>query len=74
MITPRFISLFTVVAVYFLDRRENKHIKSLFDWVPAILPAYVIPALISVILSADSNRQRFTITAKIFLYPLPILP
>ncbi len=34
MLAPWLISTFTVVAVYFLDRWENKYIKSLFDWVP----------------------------------------
>ena len=47
MWAPWIISGFTVIAVYYLDRWENRHIKSLFDWIPAILLAYIIPALIS---------------------------
>ncbi len=73
MITPWLISLFTVVAVYFLDRWENKHIKSLFDWVPAILLAYVIPALISVILSADFSQATIHNYSKDFFIPLAII-
>ena len=53
MLAPWIIAAFTVIAVYYLDRWENKHIKSLFDWVPAILLAYIIPAIISFVLDAD---------------------
>ncbi|ALM08546.1 hypothetical protein SB49_12565 [Sediminicola sp. YIK13] len=73
MITPWLISLFTVIAVYFLDRWENKHIKSLFDWVPAILLAYVIPALISLILNADFSQGTIHNYSKDFFIPLAII-
>ncbi|MEJ1221387.1 DUF819 family protein [Sediminicola sp. 1XM1-17] len=73
MIIPWLISLFTVIAVYFLDRWENKHIKSLFDWVPAILLAYVIPALISVILNADFSQRTIHNYSKDFFIPLAIV-
>ena len=56
MITPWIIASFTVIAVYLLDRWENKHIRSLFDWVPAILLAYIVPALISYVLHADYSQ------------------
>ncbi len=73
MIIPWLISLFTVVAVYFLDRWENKHIKSLFDWVPAILLAYIIPALISVILNADFSQGNIHNYSKEYFIPLAII-
>ncbi|MDB4004792.1 hypothetical protein N9460_00270 [Flavobacteriaceae bacterium] len=41
------ISLFTIVVVYFLDQSKIKALAAVFDWIPAVLLAYVIPALIS---------------------------
>ncbi|MEB8328352.1 DUF819 family protein [Flavobacteriaceae bacterium KMM 6897] len=73
MITPWFISLFTFVAVYFLDRWENKHIKSLFDWAPAILLAYIIPALISFVLHSDFSQDTIHNYSKEYFIPLAII-
>tara|TARA_R110002050_G_scaffold16719_1_gene50507 strand:+ start:159904 stop:161034 length:1131 start_codon:yes stop_codon:yes gene_type:complete len=72
-ITPWFISLFTIVAVYFLDRWENKHIKSLFDWVPAILLAYIIPALISFLFKVDYSQAPIHSFSKDYFIPLAII-
>lgn len=71
--TPWFISLFTVIAVYFLDRWENKHIKSLFDWVPAILLAYIIPALISFLFNVDYSQAEIHNFSKEYFIPLAII-
>ena len=73
MITPWLISLFTVIVVYFLDRWENKHIKSLFDWVPAILLAYIIPAIISYVMSADFSQAKIHNFSKDYFIPLAII-
>ena len=73
MYTPWVITLFTVVAVYFLDLWENKHIKSLFDWVPAILLAYVIPALISFLMDADYSQAAIHDFSKDYFIPLAIV-
>ena len=72
-LTPWFISLFTVIAVYFLDRWENKHIKSLFDWVPAILLAYLIPALISFLFEVDYSQAAIHNFSKDYFIPLAII-
>ena len=73
MLTPWLISFFTVVAVYFLDRWENKYIKSLFDWVPAILLAYVIPALISYLMDVDYSQADIHNFSKDYFIPLAII-
>lgn len=73
MLAPWLISTFTVIAVYFLDRWENKHIKSLFDWVPAILLAYIIPAIISYILDADYSQAAIHNFSKDYFIPLAII-
>lgn len=73
MLAPWLISTFTVIAVYFLDRWENKHIKSLFDWVPAILLAYIIPAIISYVLNVDYSQANIHNYSKDYFIPLAII-
>lgn len=73
MLAPWLISAFTVIVVYFLDRWENKHIKSLFDWVPAILLAYVIPAIISFLLNVDYSKADIHEFSKDYFIPLAII-
>lgn len=73
MLAPWLISTFTVIAVYFLDRWENKHIKSLFDWVPAILLAYIIPAVISYVLNVDYSQANIHNYSKDYFIPLAII-
>ncbi|GAB5474584.1 MAG: DUF819 family protein [Maribacter sp.] len=73
MLTPWLISTFTVIAVYFLDRWENKHVKSLFDWVPAILLAYLIPAIISYVLDVDYSQAIIHDFSKDYFIPLAIV-
>jgi len=73
MITPWLITIFTVVAVYYLDKWENKHIKSLFDWVPAILLAYLIPAGISALLGQDFSQAEIHTYSKNYFIPLAIV-
>jgi uncharacterized membrane protein len=73
MLTPWIISTFTVIAVYYLDRWENKHVKSLFDWVPAILLAYIIPAIVSYILNADYSQASIHNFSKDYFIPLAVI-
>lgn len=70
---PWLISGFTVVAVYFLDRWENKYIKSLFDWFPAILFAYLIPAGITALLDMDYSQDEIHEYSKLYFIPLAII-
>jgi len=71
--TPWIITTATVIIVYFLDRWENKHIKSLFDWVPAILLAYLIPAGLSAILGKDFSSDTIHEYSKLYFIPLAIV-
>ncbi|QLG45448.1 DUF819 family protein [Costertonia aggregata] len=73
MIAPWLISAFTVIAVYYLDKWENKHIKSVFDWVPAILLAYIIPAIVSYVLNADYSQAHIHSFSKDYFIPLAIV-
>ncbi len=73
MMFPWVIVLITVAAVYFLDRWENKHIKSLFDWVPAILLAYIIPAIISQLAKVDYSHVPIHDFSRDYIIPLAII-
>ena len=73
MLAPWGISLFTVIAVYFLDKWENEHIKSLFDWIPAILLAYIIPAIISHSFNVDFSQATIHNFSRDFFIPLAII-
>ncbi|SMP03073.1 Uncharacterized membrane protein [Muriicola jejuensis] len=73
MIVPWLITLFTVVAVFFLDRWENRHIRSLFDWVPAILLAYLIPAIISHLAAVDYSQAGIHDFSRDYFIPLAIV-
>ena len=73
MIAPWVIATITVIAVYFLDRWENRHIKSIFDWVPAILLAYIIPAIISYVLNVDYSQATIHDFSKDYFIPLAII-
>jgi uncharacterized membrane protein len=73
MLAPWIIASFTVIAVYYLDRWENKHIKSLFDWVPAILLAYIIPAIISFALNVDYSQANIHNFSRDYFIPLAII-
>ena len=70
---PWLISIFTVVSVYYLDKWENKHIRSLFDWIPAILLAYLIPAGISALFGMDFSQDDIHEYSKSFFIPLAII-
>ncbi|NNK11635.1 MAG: DUF819 family protein [Flavobacteriaceae bacterium] len=73
MFVPWIITLFTVVAVFLLDRWENKHIKSLFNWVPAILLAYIFPAIISQLIGADYSQDEIHSFSRDYFIPLAII-
>ncbi|MFS4468969.1 DUF819 family protein [Maribacter sp. 2210JD10-5] len=73
MMVPWLIVLVTVSLVYYLDRWENKHIKSVFDWVPAILLAYLIPAFLSYLFSEDFSQAAIHDFSKDYFIPLAIV-
>ena len=65
--------LVTVLGVYFLDRWEQKYLKKLFDWVPAVLLAYVIPAVVSYVLKVDYSAHSIHSFSQLFFIPLAIV-
>lgn len=73
MAGPWIVTLCTVLVVYYLDRWEHKFIKSLFDWIPAILLAYIIPAIISYVLQVDYAQEEIHSFSKDYFIPLAIV-
>jgi len=67
------IALFTIVAVYFLDKSKNKVLIAVFDWIPAVLLAYVIPALISYFFSVDFSVDSIHSFSKTWVIPMAIV-
>lgn len=70
---PVLIISFTVISVFFLDRWENKHIKAIFNWVPAILFAYLIPAAISMLIGEDFAAADIHRFSKTYFIPFAII-
>ena len=48
-----FIVAITLLVVILLDRSEHKGINKVLEWIPAILFAYVVPALFTHIFQLD---------------------
>ncbi|MBL6964864.1 MAG: DUF819 family protein [Bacteroidetes bacterium] len=71
--TPWLITTFTVIAIYYLDKWENKYLKSIFDWIPAILLAYIIPALISSLMGQSFANDEIHQYSKSYFIPLAII-
>ncbi len=67
------ITIFTIGIVLVLDRLENRYIKSLLDWFPAILFAYVIPAFITRMMGVDLSGDEIHQFSKNWLIPLAIV-
>lgn len=70
---PWLISGGTVLLVTLLDRFPNRFLQKLFDWFPAILFAYVIPAVVSQLAQIDFSGHSIHGFSKSFLIPLAIL-
>lgn len=73
LLTSLFIVLITVAAVFWLDRQDHPWIKTLLEWLPAILFAYVIPASITHLFGLDLASGPLHQWSKGFILPLAIL-
>ena len=73
MKTAIIISILTVAFVKWIDSRHERWIKTILDWFPAILFAYVIPALISYVSGIDLSDVEIHNWSKNIIMPLAIL-
>src|SRR6056300_213308 len=67
------ITLFTVLLVLFLERLNSPWIKKIFNWIPSILFAYLIPALCSALLDQDFSEVSIHQWSKDVFIPLAIV-
>jgi uncharacterized membrane protein len=67
------ITLFTVLLVLFLERLNSPWIKKIFNWIPSILFAYLIPALCSALLNRDFSEVSIHQWSKDLFIPLAIV-
>lgn len=70
---PWLISIGTILTVALLDRSENRYLRKLFDWLPAILFAYIIPAVVSRLFQLDFSVHPIHTFSKNIIIPLAIL-
>lgn len=71
--TASFIVLGTVLFVIWINRVENRMVKTLLDWFPAILFAYVIPAAVTHLFSIDFSKVLLHDLSKSVIIPFTIL-
>ena len=73
MIVPGLITLSTVLLILFLEGLQQAWIKKIFNWIPSILLAYLIPAGISVLLNQDFSEATIHEYSKILFIPTAVL-
>jgi uncharacterized membrane protein len=67
------ITTFTVIFVHILDRLKAGWIRTLLDWFPSILFAYVVPASICYLLNLDLSGVQLHQWSRDLIMPLAIL-
>lgn len=65
--------LFTVVTVLLLEKIERRWVQTLLNWVPAILFAYVIPAIVTHTFKIDLSKVELHAWSKDYIIPFAIL-
>ena len=65
--------LFTVICVLLLEKSQRKWIQVVLNWLPAILFAYVIPAVITHSFNIDLSKVELHSWSKDYIIPFAIL-
>jgi uncharacterized membrane protein len=65
--------MITVIFVRWIGRREESWIRNVLNWFPAILFAYVIPAIVTHSFDLDLSRVYLHDISRNFIIPLAIL-
>lgn len=73
MLAACILVIITVLVVLWLNHQEVKWIKTILNWFPAILFAYVIPALVTHITGWDFSKVYLHSISKDWIIPLAIL-
>lgn len=64
---------FTLFCVVYLERIQHPYIKRILDWIPAILFAYIIPALFTHLFHWDLSQVFLHQVSKDFVMPMAIV-
>jgi uncharacterized membrane protein len=73
LLLPFLIVLISIVVILKISASENIKVQLLLDWVPAILLAYILPALICRIFSLDFNTHIINTISRDIFIPFTIL-
>ena len=73
LFTASLVVLGTVSFVLWINRVNHQAVKTLLDWFPAILFAYVIPAAITHLFSVDFSKVLLHDLSKTVIIPFTIL-
>ncbi len=68
-----FITLFTVASVLWLGQQKTRWIQNILNWFPAILFAYLIPAVITHTASIDLSKVYLHSLSRNWIIPLTII-
>lgn len=64
---------FTLLSVIYLERVRHPFIKKILEWIPAILFAYIIPAIFTHLFDLDLSGVALHTISKNFIMPLAIV-
>ena len=73
VLLPIIIVLCTVLFIRFIEQKEHPWLTKFFNWVPAILLAYLIPAGVSALLQKDFSTAEIHDLSKSLFIPLAIV-
>lgn len=73
LIKATVLVLFTISSVLLLEKSQKKWIQTILNWFPAILFAYVIPAIFTHSLNLDLSRVELHSWSKDYIIPFAIL-
>lgn len=73
VLLPIIIVLCTVLLIRFIEQKEYPWLTKFFNWVPAILLAYLIPAGVTALLQKDFSTAKIHDLSKSIFIPLAIV-
>jgi len=65
--------LFTIISVFLLEKSKSKWMQTILNWFPAILFAYVIPAIVTHSFNIDLSKVELHSWSKDYIIPFAIL-
>lgn len=72
-ITSILLVSFTIVSIIWLERSQSASISKILEWIPAILFAYIIPAIFTHLFNWDLSEVELHSWSKNFIMPMAIV-